>query len=65
MTHDRRDRAPLRGANDQDKHGRKQNRGSNEDTLRGLGSRRDTHFDGADTPPRAPAKQPRKPSDPH
>jgi hypothetical protein len=47
-------------ANDQDKHGRKQNSGTNHDTLRELGSRRDTGFDGADSSPRGQPQQPRK-----
>ena len=50
----------LRGANDQDRHGRKQNSGTNEDTLSELGSRRERGFDGADSDPREPSKQPRK-----
>ena len=33
------------GSRDQDKHGRKQNAGSNQDTHRGLGSRRDPASD--------------------
>lgn len=36
------------GSHDQDRHGRKQNRGSNQDTRRELGSARET--DGAGTP---------------
>lgn len=51
--------APVNdGANDKDKHGRKQNSGTNEKSLRGRGSRRDTGLDGADTPPRGPSRQP-------
>ena len=41
MTHQRRNDSPApAGANDQDKHGRKQNSGTNQKTLRGKGSRR-------------------------
>jgi hypothetical protein len=59
MTHQRRNGSPApAGANDQDKHGRKQNSGTNQKTLRGKGSRRDHGSDGADTPPREPGRQP-------
>jgi hypothetical protein len=38
-------RNPPDGSHDQDKHGRKQNSGSNQDTARQLGSRRDPASD--------------------
>ena len=59
MTYQRRNGSPApAGANDQDKHGRKQNSGTNQKTLRGKGSRREHGSDGADTPPREPGRQP-------
>ena len=59
MTHQRRNAsAPDARANDQDKHGRKQNSGTNEKTLREKGSRREHGTDGADSPPREPSRQP-------
>jgi hypothetical protein len=58
MTYDRKT-APD-GANDQDKHGRKQNSGTNESSLRGRGSRRGFFNDGADEDLSEPDKQPRK-----
>jgi hypothetical protein len=59
MTYQRRNGTPApEGANDQDKHGRKQNSGTNQKTLRGKGSRRESGFDGADAPPREPSRQP-------
>jgi hypothetical protein len=54
----------TRGANDQDKHGRKQNSGTNDKTLRELGSRRERGTDGADSDPKRASKQPGKPADP-
>ena len=58
MTHDR--RTVPDGANDQDKHGRKQNTGTNESSLRDRGSRRGFFTDGADEDRSEPDKQPRK-----
>ena len=59
MTHQRRNAsAPDAHANDQDKHGRKQNSGTNEKTLRDKGSRRESGFDGADNGPRERSRQP-------
>jgi hypothetical protein len=55
-------RRELAGANDQDKHGRKQNSGTNETSVRGRGSHRETGYDGADSPPREPSKQPMRAS---
>ena len=59
MTYQRKNGTPVPGdrPNDQDKHGRKQNSGTNEKTLRGKGSRRDTGHDGADDT-REPSRQP-------
>jgi hypothetical protein len=59
MTYQRPHTAPRDAhANDQDKHGRKQNSGTNEKTVRDKGSHRDTGFDGADSAPRERGKQP-------
>jgi hypothetical protein len=63
MTRDRRERAATpAGSNDQDKHGRKQNSGTNETSLRGRGSHREHGYDGADSDPRTPSQQPRRSS---
>jgi hypothetical protein len=49
MTYQRPHTAPRDAhANDQDKHGRKQNTGTNATSVRGKGSHRDTGIDGAD-----------------
>jgi hypothetical protein len=58
MTYDR--KTAPRGANDQDRHGRKQNTGTNESSLRDRGSRRESGRDGADEDRSEPHKQPRK-----
>ena len=55
MTRERRN-----GANDQDKHGRKQNSGTNETSLRGRGSHRESGNDGADEDRSEPDKQAKK-----
>ena len=55
-------RREIAGAHDQDKHGRKQNTGTNETSVRGRGSHRETGFDGADSPPREASNQPKRAS---
>jgi hypothetical protein len=59
MTYQRRNASPADAhANDQDKHGRKQNSGTNEKSVRRKGSHRDTGVDGADDGPRERSRQP-------